>query len=761
MFDIGIHVELDLWRTRLTCESLRQRVAYDRLFLLAEPGVPDVDRVARESGASVVRLVRAGGATAFNALLEVSGAPEVAFLESGAGVAPGALERLRRALGDSIALAGPSTNRAWNEQRQPDAPRALQPLPAVDAYAAALGDRCGDDARELVPLHSLSDFCVVVRREPLAALGGADTAYDPGPCWEMDLNVRAHRAGWRGVWVVGAYVHRAPLSTTRRGREREFFQASRRRFQERFCARFLRGGHVTHRDDCRGDACPNFAPAPLLRPFMRPGPLVRAERAAVAEGPLVSCIMPTRGRPAFVAEAVRAFLAQDYPLRELVVVDDGEPPIAHLLPVDVRVRYLRLPAPETIGAKRNIACEAARGELIAHFDDDDWYPPGRLTAQVRALAAAPGADLCGTSRLDFIEPATARAWLYSCPGEGRLAGTSLMYRRSFWQRHRFQPVQVGEDGQLVRAAVDAGAGVLDLRDRGLCVATIHDGNSSPRPATTASWREIPGGAIEARLGERAAAYRAAAAGRPARLPLVSCMMPTRGRPEFVALAIEKFEAQDYPEKELVVLDEGDVPVADLVAGRPNVRYHRLQRDGADVVTVGEKRNIACELSRGEIICCWDDDDWYAPDRLRCQVLPIVYGEADLTGLRCDLFLCLPSGDVWTVNDDVHRRMFEGDVAGGTVAFHRRVFEEVRFPHINLAEDAAMIRVARARGCRLKAIPGRDVFVYVRHPWNTWRFEPGQFYQPAAWSRADLPPSFTPAALAAHHDAYRAWRARYE
>ena len=43
----------------------------------------------------------------------------------------------------------------------------------------APSDRC----MTLEPLHSLSDFCYVVRNEVVAAIGAADTAYGQGP-WE-------------------------------------------------------------------------------------------------------------------------------------------------------------------------------------------------------------------------------------------------------------------------------------------------------------------------------------------------------------------------------------------------------------------------------------------------------------------------------------------------------------------------------------------------------------------------------------------------
>src|SRR6266542_5244313 len=105
---------------------------------------------------------------------------------------------------------------------------------------------------------------------------------------------------------------------------------------------------------------------------------------AAAE-PLVSCIMPTCNRRAFVPRAIAYFLRQDYAECELLVVDDGADAVADLVPADPRVRYLRLPGPRSLGAKRNACVAAARGGLIAHWDDDDWYAPDRLARQVDFL----------------------------------------------------------------------------------------------------------------------------------------------------------------------------------------------------------------------------------------------------------------------------------------------------------------------------------------------------------------------------------------
>ena len=51
---------------------------------------------------------------------------------------------------------------------------------------------------------------------------------------EMDYNIRAARAGWRGVWACGAYVYRPPFTGRRAKDERRLFEANKRRYQDKF-----------------------------------------------------------------------------------------------------------------------------------------------------------------------------------------------------------------------------------------------------------------------------------------------------------------------------------------------------------------------------------------------------------------------------------------------------------------------------------------------------------------------------------------------
>ncbi|HEY2116671.1 MAG TPA: glycosyltransferase [Candidatus Angelobacter sp.] len=698
-----------------------------------------------------------GMAACLNRLAAASKANVLVLLEQGSVVSSGWLERMLHALaGTNIGLAGPSTNWSWNEQR------VFRGSGDVEARARVLDQRFGGAVRQLAPLYSLADFCYAVRREVIEAVGPADESYGLGPCWEMDYNIRAERHGWRGVWVCGAYVERMAISKRREHEEALRFEASRRRYQDKFCGLRLLGRKADYRSHCRGDACQNFAPAWLIAPQQ-----FHAIQAADGDAPavptvnqpLVSCIMPTYNRREFIHRAIGCFQRQDYPNMELIIVDDGSDFVSDLVPNDARVRYFRLPQKLTIGAKRNYACERASGEIIVHWDDDDWYPADRVRRQVHVMMET-SADLSGTSRLYYYEPEGAKAFLYRYEGGPRpwVAGNTLAYRRTFWQRHRFPDIQVAEDSRFIWSA--PGAVIHDLKDPSLCVATIHAANASTKYTAGAYWTPFPIEQVLALLAEPASPLAKEAkfvsgrpgtqdvAADPARYPLISCVMPTFNRRSFIPLALQCFRTQTYPRKELVVIDDGTDAVADLLEGVEDVKYRRLARR----LTIGAKRNLACREAQGEFIAHWDDDDWYAPSRLELQVAPLLAGTADLTGFTNRFVLEMPGGQFWSTADELHRRMFVGDVHGGTLLFRKSLLSEnVRYPESNLAEDAVLIQQAMRRSKRLMRLENLGAFVYLRHGRNAWKFETGRFLDPAGWNPTTAPSGFSSQTL----DLYRA------
>lgn len=128
--------------------------------------------------------------------------------------------------------------------------------------------------------------------------------------------------------------------------------------------------------------------------------------------------------------------------------------------------------------------------------------------------------------------------------------------------------------------------------------------------------------------------------------------------------------------------------------------------------------------------------------------PILAGKADLTGLENAFVMELPSGEFWTTNSQLHQQLFVGNVHGGTLVYRRDLLKQgLRYPEINLAEDAWLLHRATKFGNRLLRLSNPGVFVYVRHGSNAWRdFAPGSFINPAGWARIEPPPGFSATAL---------------
>ena len=122
-------------------------------------------------------------------------------------------------------------------------------------------------------------------------------------------------------------------------------------------------------------------------------------------------------------------------------------------------------------------------------------------------------------------------------------------------------------------------------------------------------------------------------------PLISCLMVTLPVPErFDRLkeSVAGYVGQTYRPRELVVVANGGVPEA-LAAikahiaslGRDDIRI--LEPPGT--LTLGALRNISKASARGEVVCQWDDDDLFHPERLRLQLAALVESGAEAVCLQ--------------------------------------------------------------------------------------------------------------------------------
>jgi glycosyltransferase involved in cell wall biosynthesis len=167
-------------------------------------------------------------------------------------------------------------------------------------------------------------------------------------------------------------------------------------------------------------------------------------------------------------------------------LEDGGEAVRASIPRDPLIRYVSVERCKALGHKRNIACQHARGEYIAHWDDDDWSAPDRLWIQVEELKRS-GRAVAGFRQLYFWSETRNEAHLYE--GSPRYApGSTLVYRRDWWAVHPFPAINVGEDNIFVADAARKQQ-LMVMDGAGLMVATTHQQNTSPR-SETRSWKPV-------------------------------------------------------------------------------------------------------------------------------------------------------------------------------------------------------------------------------------------------------------------------------
>lgn len=112
----------------------------------------------------------------------------------------------------------------------------------------------------------------------------------------------------------------------------------------------------------------------------------------------LSVVIPTYNRADLLGEAIESVLAQNWPELDLIVVDDGSTDRTSELLAGYRdqVRVIRQ---ENAGesAARNTGILAARHELIALLDSDDYWAPGKLQRQMKLFAQEPAPDITFTA----------------------------------------------------------------------------------------------------------------------------------------------------------------------------------------------------------------------------------------------------------------------------------------------------------------------------------------------------------------------------
>jgi glycosyltransferase involved in cell wall biosynthesis len=191
-------------------------------------------------------------------------------------------------------------------------------------------------------------------------------------------------------------------------------------------------------------------------------------------------------------------------------------------------------------------------------------------------------------------------------------------------------------------------------------------------------------------------------------PLVSCILPTYNRPQFLKQAVKYFENQDYCKKELIVVDDGTDDVGDLVSNKMDITYIKMDQRS----TIGRKLNIGIEACRGQVIQKIDDDDYYHPAFLRTAVSALAGNDPENSIVACECFLVLILA--------TGRLKFSGHgwFAGGTLCFYKDLWKKNPFcEDIKRSVDSQFIRDNNPNEIN---IFNPELYILVRHNMgHTW------------------------------------------
>ena len=118
--------------------------------------------------------------------------------------------------------------------------------------------------------------------------------------------------------------------------------------------------------------------------------------------PFVSVCTPTFNRRPFIENIIKCYKNQTYPKNrmEWIIIDDGTDPIQDILAKE-NIPNLKYTYVEKmhLGQKRNFMHSKAKGSIIVYMDDDDYYPPDRVSHAVEKLTENSTALCAGSSEI--------------------------------------------------------------------------------------------------------------------------------------------------------------------------------------------------------------------------------------------------------------------------------------------------------------------------------------------------------------------------
>ena len=158
------------------------------------------------------------------------------------------------------------------------------------------------------------------------------------------------------------------------------------------------------------------------------------------ELPFVSICTPTFNRRPFWPFTIKCFNHQDYPKDKIewIIIDDGSDLIEDLVKDIPQVKYFKYNEKMTLGKKRNLMHEKSKGDILVYMDDDDYYPPQRVSHAVNMLQTHPNALCAGASEIYIWFKHIQKMFQFGPYGPNHATAGTFAFKRELLKDHKYE-----------------------------------------------------------------------------------------------------------------------------------------------------------------------------------------------------------------------------------------------------------------------------------------------------------------------------------
>jgi glycosyltransferase involved in cell wall biosynthesis len=131
---------------------------------------------------------------------------------------------------------------------------------------------------------------------------------------------------------------------------------------------------------------------------------------------------------------------QNYPKdkMEWIIIDDGTDKIKDLVEGIPQVKYYEYDTKMPLGKKRNIMHDKSKGDIIVYMDDDDYYPPERVSHAVNMLMTHPSALCAGASEIYIWFKHIQKMFQFGPYGPNHATAGTFAFKRELLKDHRYE-----------------------------------------------------------------------------------------------------------------------------------------------------------------------------------------------------------------------------------------------------------------------------------------------------------------------------------